>query len=36
MRDEDFEYFLSKFGEVIKCILVLVKSLKKWCNKFFD
>lgn len=36
MRDEDFEYFSSKFGEATKRTPVPAKSLKKWRNKLPD
>ncbi|WP_288410483.1 GAD-like domain-containing protein [uncultured Herbaspirillum sp.] len=36
MRDEDFEYFISKFGEATKSSPVPAASLEKWRNKLPD
>ncbi|MDT0356061.1 GAD-like domain-containing protein [Herbaspirillum huttiense F1] len=36
MRDEDFKYFISKFGEGTKCTAVPTTSFEKWRNKLPD
>ncbi|WP_288410485.1 GAD-like domain-containing protein [uncultured Herbaspirillum sp.] len=36
MRDEDFEYFVSKFGEATKRSTVPVASFEKWRGRLPD
>jgi hypothetical protein len=36
MRDEDFEYFISKFGEATHCAAVSAATLEKWRGKLPD
>ncbi|QBP77090.1 DUF1851 domain-containing protein [Herbaspirillum huttiense] len=36
MRDDDFTYFISKFGEATKCTTVPTASFEKWRNKLPD
>jgi hypothetical protein len=36
MRDDDFKYFISKFGEATKCTAVPTASFEKWRNKLPD
>lgn len=36
MRDEDFEYFISKFGEATKHVDIPASSIEKWRGKLPD
>lgn len=36
MRDEDFEYFISKFGEATNRVVVSADAIEKWRNKLPD
>lgn len=36
MRDDDFKYFISKFGDSTKCTAVPTASFEKWRNKLPD
>jgi hypothetical protein len=36
MRDEDFDYFISKFGEATNRVAVPTEAIEKWRNKLPD